>query len=124
MQGCGGILHTMDTPLPTKRFQRQSEDFTCLACGAEVVGTGFTNHCPHCLYSQHVDVQPGDRAESCGGLMEPTGIEPFGGSWKILQRCQTCGFTRKNKVVADDDFQAVLALQEKANHKRFYTSGK
>lgn len=110
----------MDDVLPTKRFQKRAEDFVCAHCSFEVRGNGYTNHCPRCLYSRHVDVHPGDRAAECGGLMEPMGIEPFGHGWKIFHRCRICGYERKNRVVEADDFEAVLALQQKANKKRFY----
>ena len=51
------------------RFTRVVEDFTCGQCGAAVTGDGYTNHCPLCLWSRHVDINPGDRAAECGGLM-------------------------------------------------------
>lgn len=110
----------MDESLSTKRFQKRAEDFICTQCGFEVTGNGYTNHCSRCLYSRHVDIHPGDRAAQCGGLMEPIGIEPFGKGWKILLRCLACRHERKNKVVETDEFSAVLALQQKANKKRFY----
>jgi len=53
-----------------KRFQKRIEDFVCERCGAFVKGTGYTDHCPECLWSKHVDVNPGDREAECGGLME------------------------------------------------------
>ncbi|MEK7158524.1 MAG: RNHCP domain-containing protein, partial [Patescibacteria group bacterium] len=46
----------------SRTFQRRVEDFTCESCGAQVTGDGYTNHCPQCLVSKHVDVYPGDRA--------------------------------------------------------------
>ena len=55
-------------------FIRKTEDFICENCGAVVVGNGYTNHCPACLYSKHVDRSPGDRAADCGGLMEPVAV--------------------------------------------------
>ena len=58
-----------------KRFNRRIEDFTCEHCGTEVHGNGYTNHCPNCLWSKHVDINPGDRAADCGGLMEPIAVE-------------------------------------------------
>jgi len=58
-----------------KKFQRQKEDFVCGECGTTVSGTGYTNHCPQCLWSMHVDVNPGDRAAACGGMMEPKKVE-------------------------------------------------
>ena len=64
---------------PPKKFQRTIEDFTCEQCNFAVKGNGYTNHCPKCLWSKHVDVNPGDRAATCGGLMEPIGAEVGGG---------------------------------------------
>ena len=52
-----------------KKFIKVKEDFVCEHCGAEVKGDGYTNHCPKCLWSKHVDVHPGDRAAECGGMM-------------------------------------------------------
>ena len=99
--------------MQTKRFQRNREDFTCEKCGAEVVGSGYTNHCPACLWSKHVDVNPGDRKERCGGLMEPVGAESLRDSYVLLHRCTACGFERKNKVLKSDDFDTLLALARK-----------
>ncbi len=99
--------------MDTKRFQRNKEDFTCEQCGAEVAGSGYTNHCPECLWSKHVDVNPGDRAERCSGLMEPVGVEELGGAYTLVHKCTTCGFERKNKVVEGDNFDAILALAKK-----------
>ncbi|MFA6992594.1 MAG: RNHCP domain-containing protein, partial [Candidatus Gracilibacteria bacterium] len=39
-----------------KRFSRTIEDFVCEKCGAKVKGDGYTNHCPKCLWSKHVDI--------------------------------------------------------------------
>ena len=50
--------------------------FTCKVCGRlctpENAGSQHRNHCPNCLSSLHVDVEPGDRASDCGGIMEPS----------------------------------------------------
>ena len=58
-----------------KKFTKRVEDFICEKCGTKNVGTGFTNHCFKCLWSKHVDINPGDRAESCQGMMEPFKID-------------------------------------------------
>ena len=54
------------------------DEFTCRVCGRPVVpagaGSDHRNHCPNCLSSLHVDVEPGDRASDCGGIMEPVGV--------------------------------------------------
>ena len=98
----------MDTP----DFQRKIEDFTCEHCGVEVVGNGYTNHCPKCLWCKHVDVNPGDRASHCNGLMKPVGVEEQAGGYKIVHRCVTCGFERKNKMAENDAFDVALTLNE------------
>lgn len=93
-----------------KIFSRTFEDFICKYCGLAVKGNGYTNHCPHCLYSLHVDINPGDRAAHCGGLMAPLRLELKNKKYIVVQKCLTCGFERKNKVTDDDNFEAVLAL--------------
>lgn len=96
-----------------KRFQRRVEDFVCRNCGTRVSGDGFTNHCPKCLFSLHVDMYPGDRKARCGGLMEPIHVEKEGERWKITHRCTVCGWVKKNKREKEDNFEALLALAEK-----------
>lgn len=92
------------------RFTRHREDFSCLHCGRDVVGTGYTNHCPACLWSQHVDVAPGDRAAGCGGAMPPVGALSEADGLVVVQRCLDCGHTRRNRVAEGDDRGAVLGL--------------
>jgi hypothetical protein len=91
-------------------FTRRREDFTCLHCAAAVRGTGYTNHCPRCLWSRHVDVNPGDRAAECCGAMEPIGALSERAGIVLVQCCVACGHTRRNRTAADDDRDAVLAL--------------
>lgn len=94
----------------SQKFQVKKEDFVCENCGFAVVGNGFTNHCPKCLWSKHVDKHPGDRAEGCGGLMRPVGVEGTQAGYSILYRCEKCGLQNKNKVAENDDFDAVLRI--------------
>lgn len=103
-----------------KKFQVRKEDFRCENCDFDVVGNGFTNHCPKCLWSKHVDKNPGDRGEDCGGLMRPFGVEGTQAGYSLLYRCQSCGFQNKNKVSEKDDFDAVLkiARSKKISNKR------
>ena len=60
-----------------KTFTEIDEEFICENCGRKVEKLEYScrNHCNHCLYSKHVDKNPGDRAEECHGLLEPIGIE-------------------------------------------------
>ncbi len=94
----------------SKVFQKRVEDFSCEQCGFFVEGNGFTNHCPRCLYSKHVDIFPGDRQETCGGLMEALAAEQIDGQTKLLHQCVRCGKQRKNKVQSGDEFESLLGL--------------
>jgi hypothetical protein len=96
-----------------KKFQRTIEDFVCEKCGAENKGNGYTNHCFKCLWSKHVDVNPGDRAEECGGMMCPVKIETEKGKFYIIHKCVTCGFERKKEFEKEDNFDAALEVAKK-----------
>ena len=96
--------------MPSETFIRKIEDFTCGKCGAMVKGNGYTNHCPKCLWSKHVDKNPGDREETCGGLMKPVGIEGTQAQYVLFFECQKCGAKKKNKVFTEDNFDEVLKV--------------
>lgn len=93
-----------------RKFQRTKENFSCENCGFTVNGTGYTNHCPQCLWSKHVDVNPGDRAAECQGLMPPVSVETKKGDYRILHRCVTCGHERWNKAAKEDEFEVILQI--------------
>ena len=94
------------------------ESFTCKSCGREVVPTGagsnHRNHCPNCLCSQHLDIEPGDRAADCGGLMEPIAVwVRKNGEWAIIHRCRICGALGSNRIAADDNPMKLMSLAMK-----------
>jgi hypothetical protein len=93
-----------------KKFQSMKENFICETCGFSVSGNGYTNHCPKCLWSKHVDVNPGDRKATCCGLMKPVGVKSKGGEYVVLHRCILCGFERFNKTTKDDNFEIIIKL--------------
>lgn len=97
-----------------KNFKRNKEDFTCEKCGAFVMGNGYTNHCPECLWSKHVDIIPGDRLESCCGLMEPHKFEKDGEEESIIHKCIICGHKKRNKLSKDDNYDKVISLVKKS----------
>ncbi len=92
------------------RFQRRVEDFICGTCGRGVVGSGFTNHCPACLWSRHVDNAPGDRAAECGGLMRPVAARYERGRYVLLHECQRCGVRKPNRAAAADNSELLIQL--------------
>lgn len=93
-----------------KRFTKKLENFICANCGADVTGNGYTNHCPKCLWSRDVDINPGDRASQCGGLMRPISIERVGDGFIITHKCEKCGKTRRQHAAADDDMDAIIRI--------------
>ncbi|WP_285661133.1 RNHCP domain-containing protein [Actinorhabdospora filicis] len=94
----------------TAAFTRRIEDFTCAHCRREVKGTGYTNHCPRCLYSRHVDVNPGDRAAECGGMMAPIAAMLKGEQWIVMHECEACGHRRPNRCSPRDDRDLLIEL--------------
>lgn len=92
------------------RFQRRVEDFRCGNCGVAVTGSGFTNHCPSCLWSRHVDIAPGDRAADCASLMVPLAATYERGKYVLLHECQGCGMRKPNRAAANDDSELLIAL--------------
>ncbi|MBQ3785076.1 MAG: RNHCP domain-containing protein [Alphaproteobacteria bacterium] len=93
-----------------KKFIKQIEDFTCAHCGAEVLGNGYTNHCPKCLWSQHVDNNPCDTQSNCGGMMRPISVEQKGGEFIITHKCEKCGKVIKQKTSANDDMDTIISI--------------
>lgn len=92
------------------KFTRTTENFTCEHCGAGVKGNGYTNHCPSCLWSKHVDNNPGDRQHPCRGIMRPIGVEIKLGKYIILHKCEKCGEVKKNKTNPRDNFENILKI--------------
>ena len=74
-------------------------------------GSDHRNHCPNCLSSLHVDIEPGDRAADCGGIMEPVAVwVRKGGEWAIIHRCKRCGALSSNRVAADDNPMKLMSI--------------
>lgn len=96
--------------MQTKTFQKTVENFECENCNTPISGNGYTNHCTQCLWSKHVDINPGDRAASCGGLMKPTELENENGEYVITHTCVKCSYKKRNKISANDNFDAVVKI--------------
>ncbi len=105
--------------MQVKKFQKNKEDFICEKCGMEVKGDGFTNHCPECLWSKHVDIFPGDRLEDCGGLMEPKDLIPKGDTYLLIHQCIKCGAEFKVKLSDNDSKDAIFKLNERLAEEKF-----
>ena len=97
-----------------KNFTMRDEAFICEHCGNQVTPLGYTarDHCPICLYSKHVDIMPGDRQNTCQGLLKPIGIEKFKDTYKILYKCDSCNEPHKNIMAKDDSMELIIELSK------------
>lgn len=95
-----------------KKFNMIDEEFICENCSKKVNKLEYTarDHCPHCLYSKHVDINPGDRLNPCKGLLKPVGIEKFKSTYKIIYKCEKCNELHKNIKAEDDNFDIIIDL--------------
>ena len=97
-----------------KRFEKKDESFICENCNKEVSKLNYSSrdHCPYCLYSKHVDVNPGDRANDCLGLLKPIDIEKYKDTYKIIYQCEKCHQMHKNIIANDDSFDRILDIMK------------
>lgn len=95
-----------------KKFNMIDEEFICHNCHKKVDKLNYTarDHCPYCLHSIHVDINPGDRANECQGDMVPIGIEKFKNAYKIIYKCKKCHTIHKNIMANDDNFDLIIEL--------------
>lgn len=96
-----------------KQFTKRDEEFICENCGKKVDKLGYTSrdHCPYCLCSKHVDCLPGDRMESCHGILKPMQVElDSKKGYVIVYKCSKCGAIRKNKAAEDDNKDLLIKL--------------
>ena len=100
--------------------------FRCQNCSKDIkinlqMGTKNRNHCPHCLFSLHVDEKPGDRSSRCYKLMEPIGLtfkkegyDKYGkekiGELMLIHECQRCKKISINRIAADDKIDMIVKL--------------
>lgn len=95
-----------------------NDTFTCKVCGRLVVpmgaGSNHRNHCPNCLNSLHVDIETGDRASDCGGIMQPIAVwVRKNNEWAIIHRCNRCGTLSSNRIAGDDNPMKLMSIAMK-----------
>ncbi len=94
-----------------KNFIRKKENFWCNNCGVEVVGDGYTDHCPNCLWGKHVDDKiPGDRGNKCRGAMRPVGVVYEKEGFRIYYECQRCGHKFRVREGVGDNREELIKL--------------
>ena len=104
-------------------FIKNDNGFVCQNCGEIVNPLGYTSrdHCPNCLCSIHVDIEPGDRQNTCKGLLVPIDAQTNGKKgYVITYKCEKCGENHKNKVAVDDNFDTILKIMNKTYDKNSF----
>lgn len=109
--------------LENKRFKKNDSGFICQNCGKTVEPLKYTsrNHCPYCLFSIHADVTPGDRKNTCMGMLAPILSEPSADLKKgyiITFKCTKCGNKVRNRAASDDDTNLLIYLTNPENNKK------
>lgn len=97
-----------------KRFNMIDEEFICENCHKKVSKLEYSarDHCPYCLYSKHVDINPGDRLNTCKGLLKPISIEKYKDTYKIIYKCNKCNKLHKNIMAKDDNYDLIIELSK------------
>lgn len=100
-----------------KKFNMIDENFICENCKKEVSKLKYTarDHCNYCLYSKHVDINPGDRLNTCKGLLKPIYVEKYKDTYKIVYECMKCKKIHKNIMARDDNFDLILDICKKSS---------
>ncbi|HEU4715895.1 MAG TPA: RNHCP domain-containing protein [Candidatus Saccharimonadales bacterium] len=114
-----------------KEWKREHDagGFRCSHCKNWVsinsyIGTANRNHCPHCLWSKHVDEQKGDREATCHGGMKPIGLTfkhegmRRQGELMFVHECMGCGKLSINRIARDDDNDGVVGIFESSKYDR------
>ena len=110
-----------------------SDSFTCKVCGRLVVPTGagsdHRNHCPNCLSSLHLDIEPGDREAAdvdCDETTLPTTVpigknrgndRSHGRRWTVILRIKAD--TINPNILLDNDFEyGIMGHRRRTYHRR------
>ena len=99
-----------------KMFTKNDESFICVNCKKKVPPLIYSSrdHCPFCLCSLHVDINPGDRLNTCLGILFPIDLEYSQKKGYVLKyKCNKCGTIHNNKVAKDDSKEQILKVSNK-----------
>lgn len=96
-------------------FIKNDDEFICAHCGKKVEKLKYTSrdHCNSCLYSLHVDIEPGDRKNSCRGMLVPINVEYSSKKGQVvIYKCKKCSGIIRNIVAEDDDRNTIYKIVE------------
>ena len=108
-----------------KTFEKNDNEFMCRVCSKLVPPLKYSSrdHCTKCLCSIHVDINPGDRANTCLGTLIPVEVTTSNKKGYIIKyKCSKCGIIHNNKSAEDDSFATILKVMNKtyqtSNYKK------
>jgi hypothetical protein len=96
----------MSQDLP--KFTKVNETFICKNCGhcVPLAKSTCRDHCSVCLWSVHVDNNPGDRNAQCGGLLQPRAYGTHKKKGLMIHYvCLKCCAEKVNKFLEHDEFE-------------------
>ena len=96
-----------------KRFTKNDSGFICKNCGADVPPLSYSSrdHCNKCLCSLHVHINPGDRANECGGVLVLVSAMPDAKKGSAINDgCFKCGAAVRCRAASDDDTELLIKL--------------
>ena len=96
-----------------KKFTKNDSGFICINCGfaVPVLVSSSRDHCTQCLHGLHIDINPGDRANTCRGVLKPVEIKVDGKKgYVIIYKCAKCQNVIHNKAASDDNFEEILRI--------------
>ncbi|MBN1374056.1 RNHCP domain-containing protein [Candidatus Dojkabacteria bacterium] len=90
-------------------YKNNNQPFVCKNCGRKVpkLKVGNRDHCPFCLHGLHVDIEPGDRNNTCHGILKPLKIVTRKGKQQIEFKCESCGDTVYCLIAPDDNLEVL-----------------
>ncbi|MCD8562351.1 MAG: RNHCP domain-containing protein [Bacilli bacterium] len=63
-----------------------------------------------------MDIHPGDRQNTCQGILKPVAIEKFRNTFKIIYKCEKCNMIHKNVVALDDNMDMIIELSKNTTY--------
>lgn len=106
------------------KFRKNDNGFVCKRCKADIKPLGYTSrdHCPICLTSIHIDINPGDRANDCLGVLTPVDIKIDNKKGYIINyKCEKCKQLHNNKAAKDDNLATLFSIMNKTYDLRLKT---
>ncbi len=106
-----------------KTFEKNDNEFTCRVCGKLVPTLKYSSrdHCTKCLCSIHIDINPGDRQNTCLGTLIPVEVTTNNKKGYIIKyQCEKCKQFHNNKSAEDDSFKTLLKVMSQTYNIKEY----